>query len=162
EHAANLRYVANWSSWMHWDGTRWQLDKTLAVFDRVRLLCRTAAAKCNKLKSGKGLTSAKTVAAVEKLARSDRRLAATTDQWDADRWLLHTPKGVIDLRTGQMRKHRPEDYFPRMTTVAPAASGCPMWHTFLDRVTGGDQELQTYLQRVCGYSVTGSTREHAL
>jgi putative DNA primase/helicase len=30
---------------------------------------------------------AKTVAAVEMPARSDRRLAATVDQWDADPWL---------------------------------------------------------------------------
>lgn len=162
EHATNLRYVANWSSWMHWDGTRWQQDKTLAVFDRVRLLCRTAAGERSKAKSAKGLTSAKTIAAVEKLARSDRRLAATTDQWDADIWLLNTPDGVIDLRKGQMRKHRPEDYLTRMTTVAPAASGCPIWLAFLKRVTGGDQQLQDYLQRVCGYSLTGSTREHAL
>ena len=30
------------------------------------------------------LTSAKTVAATERLAKSDRRIAATVDQWDED------------------------------------------------------------------------------
>ena len=33
--------------------------------------------------------SAKTVAAVEMLARSDRRIAATVDQWDRDPWLFN-------------------------------------------------------------------------
>ena len=33
---------------------------------------------------------------------------------------------------------------------------------FLNRVTDGDIELQRYLQRVVGYSLTGCTREHSL
>ena len=50
----------------------------------------------------------------------------------------------------------------RITAVAPSKDACPLWHAFLDRVTGGDKALQQYLQRVCGYALTGSTREHAL
>ena len=45
-------------------------------------------------KTGQRNRSAKTVYAIERLARSDRRLAATVDQWDADPWLLNTPDGV--------------------------------------------------------------------
>ena len=48
-----------------WDGTRWVLDDTLHTFDRVRGLCREMSAKA----------SAQMVAAVERLARADRRLA---------------------------------------------------------------------------------------
>ena len=139
---------------------RWQFDDTLAVFDSVRVICRAAAADCNKARTAKELASAKTVAAVERLARSDRRLAATVDQWDADLWLLNTPKGVIDLRTGAMRPHRAEDYLTHMTAVAPGGD-CPLWHAFLDRITE-DKSLQQYLQRVCGYALTGLTYEHAL
>jgi putative DNA primase/helicase len=160
-HADELRYVAKWATWMHWDGARWQPDETLAAFDRARVICREAAAECNKAKLAKELASAKTVAAIERLARADRRLAATVDQWDSDPWLLNTPAGVIDLRTGVMREHRASDYFTHITTVAPEGE-CPLWHSFLDRVTGGDVELQRYLQRVCGYALTGSTREHSL
>ena len=46
---------------------------------------------CDKAGTASMLASAKTVAAVEKLAKSDRRLAATVDQWDADPWVLNTP-----------------------------------------------------------------------
>jgi len=76
-HADELRYVAKWSQWLSWNGVRWQFDDTLTVFDRTRVICRAAGAECNKMKAAKELTSAKTVAAVERLARSDRRLAAT-------------------------------------------------------------------------------------
>jgi putative DNA primase/helicase len=160
-HADELRYVAKWSTWLCWDGTHWQFDDTLNAFDRARVICREAAAGCNDSRLTKELASGKTVAAVERLARSDRRLAATADQWDADPWLLNTPKGVIDLRTGIMREHCAGDYFIHMTAVAPKGE-YPLWRTFLERVTAGDKALQRYLQRVCGYTLTGSTREHAL
>ena len=38
----------------------------------------------------------------------------------------------------------------------------PTLPPFLDEITDGDTELQSFLQRVFGYSLTGSTREHAL
>ena len=49
----------------------------------------------------------------------------------------------------------------KITAVAPGGD-CPRWLAFLDRVTGGDADLQAYLQRLAGYALTGSTREHVL
>src|SRR5258707_1398909 len=126
-HAADLRYVDRWSTWMRYDDMRWRADDTLAVFDHARVVCRTAAAEAAQPKLAKELMSAKAVAAVERLARSDRRLAATVDQWDADPWLLNTPKGTIDLRTGSMREHRARDFITPMTSVPPTPSRCPPW-----------------------------------
>src|SRR4029079_17909374 len=94
-------------------------------------------------------------------AKADRRLAATIDQWDADRWLLNTPAGVGDLRTGVMRSHRREDYSTKITSVGPGGS-CPLWRKHLHRIMNEDEELVSYLKRVFGYALTGSTREHAL
>ena len=37
-----------------------------------------------------------------------------------------------------------------------------MWFEFLERITGQDLELINFLQRMAGYMLTGSTREHAL
>ena len=41
-----------------------------------------------RTRSPSAIASAKTVAAVDRLARADRRLAATVDQWDADPWCI--------------------------------------------------------------------------
>ena len=79
-HANDLRYVAAWGRWLSWSGTRWQFDDTLGAYDLARKVCRAAAAQCNKQKVAAVLASAKTVAAVERLARADRRIAATVDQ----------------------------------------------------------------------------------
>jgi putative DNA primase/helicase len=50
----------------------------------ARLICREAANACNKSGVAKTVASAKTVAAVERLAKADRKLAATFEQWDTD------------------------------------------------------------------------------
>ena len=52
----------------------------------------------------------------------------------------------------------------KITAVAPDSEclTAPTWLAFLDRVTGGDAELVAFLQRMCGYALTGITREHAL
>ncbi len=92
-----LRYVAAWSKWMIYSGGRWALDDTLKAFSLSRVVCRIAAAECTT-KAKKTIASAKTVAAVERLAKADRRLAATTDQWDPDTFLLNTIFGEDDDR----------------------------------------------------------------
>lgn len=160
-HAGDLRYVAAWGKWFHWTGTWWQAEETLLAYDMARVICREAAAACKKERLAVALASAKTVAAIERLAKADRRLAATVDQWDADPWLLNTPGGVVDLRTGNIQRHRPEYYLTKITAIAPGGEW-EDWHRFLDRVTGGDEELQRFLQRMAGYSLTGDTSAHAL
>ena len=70
---------------------------------------------------------------------------------------------TLDLNTGKAYPHRREDYMTKITAVA-ADEDCaiPLWTAFLDTVTAGDKELQSYLQRVAGYCMTGVTTEHAL
>lgn len=162
-HADAVRYVAKWGMWFEWDGKCWRVDETRKIFSLARNLCRDAANNLNKGSTRRTIASAKTRAAVVSLASEDRRLAATVDQWDADPWLLNTPDGVIDLRTSELQPARPEDYMTKITAVAPDAS-CPMplWDAFLEKVTKGDKEYQKYLARVCGYSLTGLTLEHAM
>ena len=161
KHGAALRYVAGWGRWMEWTGAAWKPDATLRTFDRARAICRRASGEANNPKLAAAVASAKTVAAVERLAKSDRRHAATVDQWDRDPWLLNTPGGTVDLHTGQLQPHDPTHHLTQTTAVTPGGA-CPMWLKFLDRATAGDAELAAYLRRVAGYCLTGSIREHAL
>ncbi len=156
----NLRYTAAWGRWSMWDGARWKKDETFNVFDLARNVCRAASKTCQE-KLAPRIASAVTVAAVERLARADRSHAATVEQWDADPWVLNTPAGAVDLRTGELHPARPANYCTKLTAVVPGGE-CPLWLSFLERITDGDKELQAFAQRMCGYSLTGSTREHAL
>jgi putative DNA primase/helicase len=154
-HGNTLRYTARWYRWLYFNGSVWRPDETLHVFDMVRDLCRDAELK-------QSAQSAKTVAAVEKLARSDRRLAATAEQWDAAPMLLTAGTTTIDLETGDGTNADPLDYITKQAGCAPAPPGtpCPLWTAFLARVLAGDHELQAFLQRYIGYCLTGVTDEH--
>jgi putative DNA primase/helicase len=107
--------------------------------------------------------SANFVAGVERLARADPTLVARPGLWDENIYLLGVPGGAVDLCTGKELPADPLQFITRRTRVAPAASAdCPRWLKFLDEACGGDQELVVYLQRLCGYVLTGDTSEHAL
>ena len=170
-YGAELRYVAAWGKWMQWqDKGRWGKDETLYAFNRVREICRIVAHDAYMDPEGdagpkvaKSLASARTVAAVEKLAASDRQIAATVDQWDADPWLLNTEKGVVDLKTGKLQPHRRDQYYSKITAEPPDEyADCPKWLAFLDRIMRGDDEMIAFLKRVTGYCLTGRTTEQSL
>ena len=157
---SELRHVADWG-WLRYDGRRWQRDQVFAAWRRAQQIASYYAGMEQKEKDRRRVASKSTVHAIVDLARSQSSIVATPDQWDANPVLLNTPGGVVDLSTGMLRDHRPDDLLTKITSVAPVGE-CPVWLEFLDRVTGNDIELQVFLQRVAGYCLTGSVKEHAL
>jgi putative DNA primase/helicase len=156
-------YVAAWGKWLMWDGQKWRSEDTLAASDLVRHVCRAASLNASSSKKAEKLAASSTIGGVERLARSDRRHAGTSDEWDADPWVINTIGGVVDLRTGHMRAHNRADRMTKIcTTTLQPGSSCPHWLSFLSDVTGGDRAQIAYLQKVFGYCLTGSTQEHAL
>ena len=157
------RYCATWNQWLMWTAKQWKVDDTLLVNHLMRAIGREAALKADSHRIASKLASAGTVSSIERLARMDRRHAATTSEWDANPMDINTPGGVVDALTGRIRPHRRGDLMIKMTngTLVPN-SQCDTWLRFLDEVCGHDAELVAYLRRVCGYCLTGSTREHAL
>lgn len=166
--AEGLTYVARWSTWMLWEGERWVRDDTQRAQDLSRSVCRALADEAMKrpeLKSkarsiAGSIASARTVGNVLRLASTDRRHAATVEQWDRDEFALNTPAGVVDLRTGLVRPARKQDFVTKITRAAPGGA-CPRWKEFLKVATDGDNELIEFMRRVAGYCLTGSTDEQA-
>jgi putative DNA primase/helicase len=76
--------------------------------------------------------------------------------------MLGTPDGVVNLKTGEAGMAQPNQYITRLTAVSPEKGEPTLWLSFLDDATRGDKEMQTYLQRIAGYCLTGSTIEHSL
>jgi putative DNA primase/helicase len=166
----NTLWCEMWGRWLVWNGDRWLRDETNMVLDVVRQTCRQSANDVlsnPELDSGKRqrqadkIASFRTITNVERLARTYRSVATHPDEWDRDLWALNTPSGVVNLRTGVIRAHTSDDRFTKITAVAPGGD-CPTWMAFLNRATGGNEELIGFLRRMCGYALTGEVREHAL
>jgi putative DNA primase/helicase len=161
ENADKLRYCHSTGAWFQWDGNIWRREDTQLAFHWARLLARRLVEdQDKKMRSAAGKTAF--ASGVEKFAQRDRAMAVTVDYWDRDQWLLGTPAGTVDLRTGKLRPGDPTDGITKSTLISPADTDCPLWLKFLDETTGGDSELIRFLQQWLGYCLTGSTREHAL
>jgi P4 family phage/plasmid primase-like protien len=167
--AATLKYVPAWG-WLEWAGERWRRIFEVLVMDRARPICRSAAQQCledpdvnptTRERLARSIASARTVAAVERLARGDWRHYTEVSSWDADLWSFNTPGGTVDLKTGALRNHRREDFITKISNATPTGD-CPQWLAFLKRVTAANQELQDYLQRLAGYSLVGDPLEECL
>lgn len=166
QHAGTWRYVKPWSTWFEWRGDGWYKDDT-AKIDRLAVEITRQALywpEASRLTDDgrRKVNSKRTAGAVRDIALSDRRIAATIDQWDTDHWLLGVPGGVVDLKTGKLGPASPEHYITKRTAVAPVSGDAPIWRQFLETVTAENGDLIAFLQRFAGYSLTGETREQCL
>ncbi len=192
KHRDVVRYEGYRNKWFRWAGTRWEVDHKLAYYGMARRMCRDlahnmveeavkaslddllpSATKADKDKARRNakrtnrilnrtLRSAKTMHAVITIARSDPKLSSSVEQWDANPWLLNTPDGTIDLKTGKLRKHSVRDYITKTCSVSPSPTTPTRWLSFLDEIFQSDTKMVSYIQRVLGYCVTGVTIDHAL
>jgi len=102
--------------------------------------------------------TAQKITAILSLAESD--LAARVSDFDSDSWLLNVQNGVINLRTGELQPHDPNQRITKLaSTFYNPLETCPTWLRFLNRVFNNDQELISFIQRAVGYSLTGDTSE---
>ena len=162
QYRAELLFDHDAKSWFCWSGNHWQQERTKLAFawarDLIRDLTESEAIKIKALGRKTAFTNG-----VEKFAQTDRTFAITTGDWNRDPYLLATPRGTVELRTGKLRPANPADRINKISTAGPAPIvDCPRWLAFLEESTGQDLELIAFLQRWAGYCLTGDIREHAL
>jgi putative DNA primase/helicase len=100
---------------------------------------------------------------VLKLARLDSRIHALSKEFDANPYAINLENGLFDLQSQTLTPHNPSQLVTKLAPVSwiPDAQ-CAFWEDFIDEITCGDKELAAYLQRLCGYCLSGSTQEEVL
>jgi putative DNA primase/helicase len=148
-YAETIRFNHDSGQWLIWHEHYWRPDLRRLAFCWALDLCRarSTTATVQKIRFS---------SAVEQGARTMREVSTAQVDWDNDPWLLGTPKGVVDLRTGELRPGRPTDMITKVTAVGPAdAPDCPRWLAFLDYAFDGNEQNVFFLQRYFGYCLTG-------
>ena len=153
--------------WFIWDGQYWKPDaEDLGMHELAKKLPPIIATEvvhysdqdkknevikwANNAKSNSRLNGS-----IES-ANSDPRIVTAVERWDGDEYLFGVQNGVIDLRTGELLRGRPDLYITKRAEVAYTAGLRNVrWEQFIDFATGGDKELQEWIQRAVGYTLTG-------
>lgn len=168
-HGATMRYVYEWKRWRVYDGKRWAADVTGQV---DRLAQETAEAmlweafelppddptRAERIKRAVGTKTRYRLRAMVELAQP--HCAATPDDFDGDPFLVNCQNGTLDLRTGKLRAHDPDDMLTKIVPVAYTPDApCPLWLAFLHRIFSRNALLIAYVQRALGSALAGKMLE---
>jgi putative DNA primase/helicase len=173
---SELRYDHARGRWLIWEGHRWRPDDDAAVYrlalEVIRLRHKVAVdgyggmsdEERGKLLQHAWMSEARNrLEAMLALARTMNPLSDSGRGWDETAGLLGVPNGVVDLRTGRLRKGRPGDRITMQTAVAyDSKATCPRFERFLSEVLEDAEEVAPWLQRLIGYSLTAEATLHLL
>jgi putative DNA primase/helicase len=145
--------------WFFWNGVRWELDSTDFVVEKARQYLRRRTNNYS-LPSTQALGRAGWAKSMLEVVGAIPSIAIKAADWDKDPFVIGTPSGAVDLRTGAFLKADPDMLISKGTAVDPANNDaqCPRWLQFLDEVTGRDDDAIRGLQRLAGYALTAETR----
>lgn len=180
--ADRFQSVLRWHNamgWLCWDGKVWRKNAQSAAQLLVMRFCDDLLADANvEMQLASDPVSEKQAKEkmrwaiqsrgrrhIENVLSLARSLMEEEDQavFDADPWLLNTPDGVVDLRTGEMKPHDSAYMCTMMTAVSPDPEmKKPLFDKFLRQLTGGDAEYADYLQLVAGMTAVGKVYEEGL
>lgn len=165
-----LLYVTDASgrgTWHRWERGRWHPRsdgcEVRAAWKAVEELRRAVASSKDEGLGHWAIAAGneRKLRAMAKLAASAPEMVADRLQMDSDRELLSVGNGTLDLRSLELREPDAADLISRGSDVPylPDAR-CPAWLEFLERVFKPHPELVPYIQRVCGYLLSGENPEH--
>ena len=161
--------------WFCWDGNYWKPDaEQLEIKELAKRIAAVVAGEVrlhvgNEAKQGELINWAKQTKSIARLsnmvssATSDSRIRVPVEAWDSDNHLIGTLNGVVDLRNGDLMTGRPDLNITRRAAISytPGLKNL-RWEQFLDFATSGDKELQEWLQRAVGYTLSGFNNQDIL
>jgi P4 family phage/plasmid primase-like protien len=163
---SSIRYTPG-IGWFIWDGQYWKPDaedlgmqeiaKKLPPIIATEVVHYEEPEKKNEVIkwASQAKSNSRLKASIES-ANSDERIVTGVDRWDGDPYLLGVENGVVDLRSGELLKGRPDLHITKRASVGYTQGLRNVrWEQFVDFATGGDKELQDWLQRAAGYTLTG-------
>lgn len=144
--------------WMEFDGTRWAVDELKKVHNFILNI----ASEMNTQNKA-SLVTYGFCDGVERHLRGFPEFSRTSKDFDQDHYLLNTPVGTLDLRTGKMGAHDPRDMITLCTDAAPdAASDGAAFREFMKQITNNDEELIRFHQVSLGACLSGAVEGHWL
>lgn len=166
-----IRYSYNRKKWYFYDGKCWRLDDTGAIkklcdviiedMKKQAFLLDDEEAQAQALKWVTKTASSKGKEAMIKECQHLDGIPASPEMFDSFGDYFNCQNGIINLRNGELLPHEPALLMSKISNSEYDVEHKKpeKWLKFLDDVTAGNKDLQEYIQRCVGYSLSGSTSE---
>ena len=167
----NIKYSYIRKKWYYWTGKVWAVDNTGEIKkladDIVNDIKKEAFEERDETKQDEILRWANRSASSkgkESMVKETQHLEGIPilpEEMDCFTDYINCQNGIINLRNGELLPHDSNYMMTKISYAEYDNSGKQpeLWLKFLDDVTKGDKELQEYLQKCVGYSLSGSIRE---
>lgn len=168
-----LRYV-NGLGWLHWNGKRWEEDSTGQALELSKQAARKwhlqavssnadTEVRSRMIKSATTLEGAPRIKAAVDLAKSDPRMVLRSEKLDVDPYTLNVLNGTLDLRTGELRAHRREDFITKLAPVksVPGATH-PALTKYLNTLEASETGSSAFLARCFGAALTADASTESM
>ncbi len=160
--------VQKYDGWIVWDRKRWRRnsrDRALQLMRRTAVTQTYVGTRIDDEKQrniavrwGRSSMQDRRMSASLHQASLNTPLRCEESQLDKHEYLLNVQNGIIDLKTGELRKHHHEYMLTQITPITYHANAeCPLWLDHLDFCFDGDVELIEHVQRLCGYMLIGNS-----
>jgi len=164
-YGADVRYCHQMGRWLHWDGSRWEVQPHGGgiVREYAKNIARLYPDDKEWTSHKKRSLTTPGINGALSMSTTDFRIEVSVNDLDARPWELNTPAGIVNLRTGELHPSDPTHLHTKTTAFAPdfTADQTP-WTQFLGSIFQGDAEMIAYIQRLMGYACVGEVREAIL
>lgn len=161
------RYSATRRDWLVYDGIKWTDDReglearrSMKVLSSALNIYAAYSGDTDYAKSAAKLNSYNAREIIIKDSKGNNFIKE--EELDKDKNILNVLNGTLDLSENQPRfmEHSPGMLLSKVANVEyhPDAT-CHQWEKFLDEIMQGDIDKIKYLQKICGISLTGDTKE---
>ncbi|MDA3780879.1 MAG: phage/plasmid primase, P4 family [Bacteroidales bacterium] len=167
-----IRFNIDNKKWMFWNNKYWQTDvfnniKNYAeiVIEDMKISAKTTDMEDIRkamLKNVKRALQTNGKTALIKEAEHLENIPVLNQIFDHDKFLFNCESGVVDLRTGKISPSDKSQMLSRFSPFEIDKREPKLWLKFLEDIFENDQEVIDYLQRIFGYSMSGSTREQCM
>lgn len=157
-----------------WTGTYWLLDRRKQRYRDIEFVSNIyekAAVEAGKEDSKKEIS--KELSKRAHSLRSSKRCKSVFEfvateihiekEWDYCPEKLPCLNGIVDLKTGSISNHKPENF---LRSVCPTSFNSnaprPLFDQLLDDITLGNQDLKSFLGRVFGSALLGTSKEEKI
>lgn len=168
-----LRFWQEGKKWLVYDGKRWNANTHGGAFPLFKEALALLYKKASEIEDDdKRIAIVSQLIKLESHRRQKTLLEAAavipdtiiaSSALDQNPMLLNCSNGTVNLKTGDLQPHSPEDFITRLVNIEYVSDAeCPEFIRFLDRIMGGNTALIDYIQRYIGYCLTGNTSEQIL